>query len=357
MITPIDFHEIVSGRRQGTQAALLRALLRSLETPYAFATTVRNACYDGGILGIHSVDVPVVSVGNLTLGGTGKTPMVHWLSRWFQDRALRVALISRGYKADRGKLNDEAKELAEKIGDIPHLQNRHRVRAALEAATKHRAQVILLDDGFQHRRLHRDLDIVLVDALEPFGFDHIFPRGTLREPLENIRRTDVVGLSRADAVTPDRLTAIRNRVRSLAPQATWFETVHLPYQLVRREQSTLPPTWLRGKSVAAFCGLGNPAGFQHTLVSCACRIAAFRELGDHHAYSESELESLRKWVSMQRPVEAVICTCKDLVKIGESELAGVPLYALDVRLQFRTGQSDLESRLRTLVPRPHASAA
>ena len=235
MINPAEFREVVSGRQQGLRASLLRILLQCLEAPYAFLIALRNMSYDHGLCKIETVDTPVISVGNLTLGGTGKTPLVQWLAQWFQDRSSRVALVSRGYKAAPGSLNDEARELAEKLGRIPHIQNRNRVQAAREAICGHQSQVILLDDGFQHRKLDRDLDIVLIDALEPYGFDHIFPRGMLRESLSSLCRADAIGLSRADAISAHQRTTIRNRIQALAPHAVWFETVHQPRQLLRHQ--------------------------------------------------------------------------------------------------------------------------
>ncbi|MGA2798702.1 MAG: tetraacyldisaccharide 4'-kinase, partial [Thermoguttaceae bacterium] len=189
------FRDIVSGRRRGPGAAILRGGLRLAEVPYALAMTWRNRRYDQGKVKIHRAGVPVVSVGNITLGGTGKTPMVQWIARWFRNHNVRVAIISRGYRAEEGGRNDEARELEQKLPDVPHLQNPDRAAAAKIAIEELETQLIVMDDGFQHRRLARDLDIVLLDALEPFGFEHVFPCGTLREPLTGLRRADVVILS------------------------------------------------------------------------------------------------------------------------------------------------------------------
>ncbi len=156
--------------------------------PYTIAVTVRNRRYDRGAAEVHNVGVPIITVGNLSLGGTGKTPMVKWLAQRFQNAGLRVAIVSRGYGAADGKHNDEALELAQALPNVPHIQNRDRVAAAQRAIGEFKSQLILLDDGYQHRRLGRDLDIVLLDALEPFGFEHVFPRGTLREPLVGLQR-------------------------------------------------------------------------------------------------------------------------------------------------------------------------
>ena len=357
MINAAEFRKVVSGRQQGLRASLLRILLQCLEAPYALLIALRNMSYDHALSKIESVDTPVISVGNLTLGGTGKTPLVQWLAQWFQDRSSRVALVSRGYKAAPGSLNDEARELAEKLGRIPHIQNRNRAQAAREAICGHQSQVILLDDGFQHRKLDRDLDIVLIDALEPYGFDHIFPRGMLRESLSSLCRADAIGLSRADAISAHQRTTIRNRIQALAPHAVWFETVHQPRQLLRHQAPSNNLTWLRNRSVAAFCGLGNPSGFQHTLATCGCQITAFHALPDHYAYTEQNLQTLATSLAQTPTVDAVLCTCKDLVKINRSELAGIPLYALDIGMQFVHGQNDLEACLQPILKLQHSAAA
>src|SRR3954468_14061547 len=191
MIGPTKFRDLVSGRRQGFASAALRVLLRVVEVPYTAVVTRRNRPYDRGRAEIRRVSVPVISVGNLTLGGTGKTPMVKWLAGWLQSNGSRVALVSRGYGAATGKQNDEALELGLALPSVPHLQNRDRVAAAERAIAESTSQVLVLDDGFQHRRLAREIDIVLLDALEPFGFEHVFPRGTLREPLSGLDRAHV----------------------------------------------------------------------------------------------------------------------------------------------------------------------
>ena len=182
------FREIVSGRRQGLTASLARAALGALEVPYTTAVRLRNRHYDRSPSAVQRVPVPVVSIGNLTLGGTGKTPTVEWLARWFADRQVRVGLASRGYGSKPGAPNDEALELAQKLPGVPHVLDRDRVRGAQQLIDQFGCELIILDDGFQHRRLGRDLDIVLIDALEPVGFGHVFPRGTLREPLEGWSR-------------------------------------------------------------------------------------------------------------------------------------------------------------------------
>lgn len=349
MLNPQQFYEIVSGRRRGVGASLTRAALRLIEFPYTVAVRIRNRRYDRHPDMIHAVDVPVVSVGNLTLGGTGKTPMVEWLARWFRARDVRVTLVSRGYGAKEGSRNDEAEELEQKLPDVPHLQDADRVHAARLAVEEFECQLILLDDGFQHRRLCRDLDIVLLDALEPLGFGHVFPRGTLREPLSGLRRADVVVLSRADAVSPAERAAIRQQVEPYCREAVWAEASHQPVELLGANHKTAGLDSLAGQRVAAFCGIGNPDGFRHTLAGLSCELAELRVFPDHHAYTREDVASLQEWAQALK-VQAVLCTHKDLVKLEVQRLGGVPLWAVRIGLEFLSGEEALTAQLTELLP-------
>jgi tetraacyldisaccharide 4'-kinase len=345
------YREVVSGKRQSASARILRGVLGSGEPIYAAVIGTKNRRFDSGQQKPFCVPAPVISVGNLTVGGTGKTPLVCWLAEWFGAQGAAVTLISRGYGARRGQPNDEALELAARLPDVPHLQNPDRVAAAQEALAANPRQVLLLDDAFQHRRIARDLDIVLLDALEPFGYDHLLPRGLLREPVESLSRAHVVALSRADAVEPAKREAIYQRVRAAAPHTLWIELTHQPVGLVNHSGNRTPLESLRGQRVAAFCGIGNPDGFRHTLAACGLSVAAFRALPDHFAYPPAELAKLENWLHGLENVAALVCTRKDLVKIPRERMAGVPLVALEISLEITAGRQDFESRLLPLAQR------
>ncbi len=338
----------ISGTRRGVVSGLMRSFLRLAEFPYSWAVRYRNTRFDRGTSPVLRVDVPVISVGNITTGGTGKTPMVAWLARWFRNRDVRVALVSRGYRAEAGGQNDEARELETLLPDVPHLQNPDRVAAARIAIEELETQLIILDDAFQHRRIHRDLEIVLIDALQPFGFEHVLPRGLLREPLEGLARADLVMLSRADAVSEMRRTELRGQVEKWAPKATWCETAHRPTWLIDAEGQQHPIAELAGQRVAAFCGIGNPAAFRQALESLGCQVVAFRTFPDHHAYQRDDLGQLSQWLSEQS-ADLVVCTRKDQVKIALDRLAGVRLMALAVEINVLHGLTDLENHLHSLL--------
>ncbi len=347
MFSSSSFRELVSGRKTGLAAAALRGLLKIIELPYGWAVRLRNRRYDDRRAEIHHVDVPVICVGNLTLGGTGKTPMVEWIARQLQEAEVRSVIVSRGYRAAEGDLNDEALELELALPGVPHLQNPDRVAGAQAAIAKFGAQSILMDDGFQHRRLARDLDIVLLDATEPFGFEHLFPRGTLREPIEGLSRAQAVVLSRADMLDSPSRDAVRQRVKQLAPEAAWCEVVHRPQTLLSANGAETPLSSLADQRVAAFCGIGNPAGFRHTLDTLGCEVVAWREFPDHHRYTEDDIQSLAQWAG---GIEWVVCTRKDLVKLRDANLGNRRLLALNIRLNFLTGEEALASLVKELFP-------
>jgi len=348
MLSDAQFRELVSGRWKGIFAGTLRAGLAVLELPYGWIVRRRNARFDSGAAKAERVAAPVISVGNLTVGGTGKSPFVAWLARWCRERAAAVTIISRGYGSAVGRPNDEALELAARLPGVPHLQNADRVAAAGAALAQNPRQVLILDDAFQHRRLARDRDIVLLDALEPFGFEHLLPRGLLREPVESLSRAQIVALSRSDAVSWERRREIESIARKLAPEAVWIELAHRPARFVTAGGKTVGLAELAGRRVAAFCGIGNPAGFRHSLESCGLEVAAWLELPDHCAYDEREIARVEGWLA-GLAVEQVVCTRKDLVKIPREEIAGKRLLALEIEVDVVQGREELERVLSQVV--------
>ncbi|WP_406695318.1 tetraacyldisaccharide 4'-kinase [Singulisphaera sp. Ch08] len=337
------FLRLVRGESRTPGARLARVGLRMAAAGYGLAVAVRNARYNRGGSAVQGVAVPVIAVGNLTLGGTGKTPMVEWIARWYRARGLRVAILSRGYGQDDG-VNDEGRVLEENLPDVPHLQGADRVRLAEVAVEEIDSEVLVLDDGFQHRRLKRDLDIVLLDALEPFGLGWIFPRGLLREPVRSLRRAGVVVLSRADLVPESTRTAIRTEAERRAGPLRWVEARHAPLDLLDADGPTSSIASLAGQSVAAFCGIGNPDGFRKTIEPLVGKLVGFRAWPDHHSYTAADVADLTTWARGLK-ADLVLTTQKDLVKLRASNLGAVPLRALRIGLEVMSGQDVLEDAL------------
>ena len=348
------FKRLVDGTDRGLVPTLARIGLAGLAVPYGLMVSCRNAAYDGGLLPVTHGPVPVISVGNLTLGGTGKTPLVAWLARAAAARGLKPAIVSRGYGAARGERSDEAAELAILLPTVPHVANRDRL-AGVRTAAAAGAEIALLDDGFQHRRLARDIDIVVIDATDPFGAGRLFPRGLLREPLLGITRSHAVVLTRAAAVDPRRRAEIRagfDRLCGGRLPPIWVEATHRPLQLRSAGGSTLPLASLESsRSVAAFAGIGNPAAFRTSLEASGGTVTGFRAFPDHHRYTSADLQSLRAW-AVELHADFLVTTLKDLVKVPAERLGSIPLGALEITLEMLPAggtSAGLESLLDRLI--------
>jgi tetraacyldisaccharide 4'-kinase len=339
---------LIRGRPSGLLSRLARGGLSGAAVFYGLAVAARNFGFDRGWLQTHRAAVPVVSVGNLTLGGTGKTPMVEWIARWFRERGTRVAILSRGY-GHTGGMNDEGRVLEENLPDVPHLQNPDRVALAQVAAVELETELIVLDDGFQHRRLARDVDVVLLDALEPFGLSRLCPRGLLREPVRSLRRAGAVVLSRSDLIARADRAAIRAEAERHAGSLKWVEARHAPLDLVDCEGHTSSLIELSGKSVAAFCGIGNPEGFHRTLRALGTELIDFRVFPDHHPYTAADVGSLERWVT-GLGANLVLTTQKDSVKLRAASLGPAPLRALRIGLEITAGREIMDDLLARQLP-------
>ena len=333
-----QFYELVSGRKTGTAANVLRGGLRLIEMPYSAGIAFRNYLYDKRLLPIQQFPVPVISVGNLTLGGTGKSPMTAWLCRLFLERGIRPGLVSRGYKKSSGKGNDEFLEMSYRFPTVPHLQHKDRAAAIQQLLQTENTDVIILDDAFQHRRAARNIDLVLLDATAPFGFGHIFPRGTLRESPKGLRRAQAALLTRSDLVSEAERQKIRGQVLTIHPNIVWGETIHVPTSLVSLESLNHEPIEaVCGQSVLAFCGIGNPSAFRKTLERCDVRAAGFISFPDHYRYTSRDAGNIVR-TAKELDTGLILCTMKDLVKLNRSDFAGLSVRAISIEIQFLAGE-------------------
>ena len=340
---------LVRGEISGVLPTLLRLLLAPPSWLFAAATEVRHALYTTGVFTRHRVPCPVVSVGNLTVGGTGKTPLVEWVVREISILGLNPVVLSRGYGAGLDEIPDELAALSQNLPDLHFVRDPDRVRGSLRAIEKHCAEVVVLDDGFQHLRLARELDLVTVDATAPFGGGHCLPRGTLREPVRAMRRAGGVVITRADQVSPETLARVQRRVRRAAPRAVTATAVHWPAFLRPLDDGgDLEPRWLRGRRVLTVAGLGNPRAFETSVSQLGAEIVQRARFPDHHAYSEDDLAEIRR-AAGRAGAEAVITTQKDAVKWDHSPPSGPPAYFLGVRLAMTSGGEEVRSLLRSAL--------
>lgn len=348
MLNQQSFREIVSGRRRGVPALAARSCLRLASYPYSWVVAYRNRRYDRGSFQVYSAEVPVISVGNLSLGGTGKTPMIEYIASLFTAEHVRICIVSRGYKSRAGDQNDEAMELQQKLPHVPHVQRADRVAAARAAVVEHSAEIILLDDGFQHRRLARDLDVVLVDALEPAVDDHVFPGGTLREPLASLKRADVIVLTRSDLTDRTERERQRREIAAVNSNALWIEARHAPRCLINSAGESCSLDALAGRQVVGFCGIGNPASFNRTLTKLQAELRDVLRFPDHHSYTEHDLADVER-MATRSAASTIICTEKDLVKIRRARIGDCPLWALRIGIEITSGSEQFEFKMRDVL--------
>lgn len=338
----MPFKEIVqkiwSGERAADPTGMLRTVLCLLSLPYRSAVAGRNRLYDRGLLRQEKLPCPVISVGNLTVGGTGKTPTVILIATMLREKGRKPAVLSRGYGgiarapvtivsdgkrilAGWQQSGDEPVLIAGAVPGVPVLTGPRRILTGRAAMQRFGADVLILDDAFQHRALFRDLDIVMLDAEYPFGNDHLLPRGPLREPKEALRRAHLlIRTGGAESEKPLQGT----------PPLPVFRGIHRPQGLVEATTGHLAPlTVLRGTRVCAFAGIGFPEAFQQGLAALGAEVVAFRSFPDHHPYTRPDLEALRRR-AVESGARLMVTTEKDGIRLADYPdfLAGIFLLRI-----------------------------
>jgi tetraacyldisaccharide 4'-kinase len=344
---------VVSEKKSGVVANFVRGCLWLAALPYRWVVAIRNGRFDQG-KGVARARVPVISIGNLTTGGTGKTPLVCYLATRLRQLELRVSILSRGYGANEAGVNDEALELEMRLPDVPHLQDPNRKKIADIATEELAAEVLLLDDGFQHRKLHRDIDIVVIDATNPFGFGHLLPRGLLREPIQNIQRADLAVINRCNFVDDTTISGIKTELRKFKPTLPIALAWTVVDKLVDCDGNAYDMNDFKGKSVATICGIGNPKGFQITLEQIEINVIASKTFPDHHRYSRADIEQVSKWVEALEGCDALLCTQKDLVKINLHKIANVHLLAVQISTKIKRNEKVLWETIHAKMQDPPA---
>lgn len=326
-------------RRGGTTE-----LLRIPAAAFAALSSARACAYDRGWLRSARVDAAVVSVGNLTAGGTGKTPMVAWIARELARRGRRVGILSRGYRARAGEASDEGRLLAELAPGAERVEDADRVRGA-HALIERGADAIVLDDGFQHRRLARDLDLALVDATRPWGLAGwraseapLLPRGLLRERPRALARAHAIVLTRADQASQADLVELRGEIEALAPGVAIACAAHRPVALRSLDGAACELGQLSGARVDLVSGLAHPEAFERTVRGLGASVGEHRRFPDHHAYAAGDLDRL---------AATIVTSAKDAVKLRALGLAARVLV-LDVEIEIVDGAPALAALLDAL---------
>jgi len=350
------------------------SFLYTLSLAYGGAVRLRNVLYDGGLLGVKRLPRPVVSVGNVTAGGTGKTPMVIFLTKLLRERGCRPAVLSRGYKgkgegrvgvvsdgnhitASPAEAGDEPFLIASSTGAIV-LTGADRFATGLHAVERLGADILVLDDAFQHRRLFRDVDILLLDADKPFGNRCLLPRGPMREPVNGLKRADIIVLTGSGENSGK--SPVEEELRAKYSGIPVFRAVRQPKEIVplsggffppmqanppesfpsspQKREPGFPPDTLHGRRVCAFAGIANPDSFRKTLASLGAEIAAFLAFPDHHRYRVEDIEAVRK-AAEKGKCEIILTTEKDGVKLRGFPSTGI--HALRVEMSVTDGAGEL----------------
>ena len=378
--------DVILERREGGRANALKFVLGGFARLYERAVQTRLGLYRRRLLRAQELGCPVVSIGNLTVGGTGKTPVAEMLARELQIRGRRVAILSRGYKSvprpfmqrlrsrlsknldlfpprivsdgdqvllDSRRAGDEPHMLAKNLPGVCVLVDKDRVKSGLHALRHFDSDLLLLDDGLQYQRLRHRLDIVLVDRQSPFGNEHLLPRGTLREPPGNLRRASYIIVTRCGAEPDDQLLA---RLRRLNRTAAIIECNHAPRHWEDiRTGAKFPLDHLRGRHVGAMSGIARPESFEEGVRELGAIVEVTKAFADHHRFTKKEILRFLEWCD-RRSLDALVTTEKDAVRFPDIDNPPVPMLFLRVEIEILRGREHWEELLGRLAGPPVTSA-
>jgi tetraacyldisaccharide 4'-kinase len=338
--------DIISGKDTSLTASLTRSMMSLLTPGYALANGVRQKLFDAGLKKSYALGRPTISVGNLTTGGTGKTPMVAFLVQSLLAMGHRPTILLRGYKSTDAHGSDEAAVYIKQFGEqVPVIANPSRVEGAATALRDHpQTSCFVLDDGFQHRKAKRDLDIVLIDATNPFGYGHLLPRGLMREPMSALKRADSLIITRADQVPPETLAKLDQTITRITGKAPIAHASHQWIGLLDTQDNEHDLQLLNGKPCYAAIAIGNPAAFGNTLQTHASDIKDMIIKPDHHAWPPEEVKSIVERAKTENAI--VITTEKDYVKWPRLD-ANDPVYRVKLAMGF--GDANEQQALTDLI--------
>lgn len=342
---------LMQDQRNTAADGLPKACLWLLSVLYGAVMRVRNLAYDRGWKPSYDVGVPVISVGNITMGGAGKTPLVVYIAREIIKAGGTPVVLLRGYmQKDRSSADsDEAELIRRKVPGVAVITGADRVERARAYLKEDQCDVFILDDAFQHRRIKRQLDIVAIDSLNPFGNGQVIPRGILREPLRGLGRADLAVATRCD-LNAGALAQIENSVKQNGIQAPLIHTVHRAESFVNvHSGEKFPSDRFAAKSAVAFCGIGNPDGFRRTLNALQVDVRHFAAFPDHHRYTAGDFKVLAANKTGTHS-DVFVTTLKDAVKLTAVE--GFPLdqvYYLDIEIEVTHGQEEFTYRIHRVL--------
>lgn len=370
--------EVIFEERRGTRAALVRAALFFLSKIFQVLVKARQFLYNVRILRDSTLGVQVIAIGNLTVGGTGKTPVVEKFARELRDQGRNVAILSRGYRSkpvpfhqwfmnkllfrddttpprvvsdgkslllDSEMAGDEPYMLASNLKDVVVLVDKDRVKSGRYAIEKFGCDTLLLDDGFQYWKLRgRRQDIVLIDRQQPFGNERLLPRGTLREPPAHLARASYIFITKSDGKTEQ----LRNRIGRINPHAGVIECIHHPLYLEDVfTGSRLEISALAGHKVASLSGIAQPESFEESLVKLGAELVYAKRFADHHRFTQQEILNVINR-SKKRQADMIVTTQKDAVRFPKIDRRDLPIYFMRVEIKILTGANDFQDCVRKI---------
>ncbi|MFO1501192.1 MAG: tetraacyldisaccharide 4'-kinase [Verrucomicrobiota bacterium] len=370
--------EVISGQRTGKRAAIARGLLFVLSKGFQAAVTIRHFLYSVRILRDSTLGVQVIAIGNLTVGGTGKTPVVEKFARELRDQGRVVAILSRGYRSkppalskrllnkalfreestpprivsdgkslllDSETAGDEPYMLASNLKDVIVLVDKDRVKSGRYAIEKFGCDTLLLDDGFQYWKLRgRRRDIVLIDYQQPFGNEHLLPRGTLREPPSHLFRASTIFITKSNGNTDE----LRKRIHDYNPHASIIECVHHPLyfeDVFTGERQGLD--FLKNKKLACLSGIAQPESFEQSLINLGGELVYSKRFADHHRFSQQEILNVINR-GKKRQARVILTTQKDAVRFPKLDRRDLPIYFMRVEIKILRGATDFQDCVRQI---------
>lgn len=334
------FYALATDRRNGFGDAAVKIMLRGLSKVFHLGLMLRILFYRAGFLRSFDLKVPVICVGNITWGGVGKTPLVEAVTQRLVERGFRPAILTRGYMPDAKSASDEAKMLGLSLPGVPILVGADRQRRAKDYLKDHSVDVFVMDDGYQHLRLGRTIDVVLLDAVNPWGNGHLLPRGILREPFSHLRRADRIVLLRADH-PENKVGLIQARLaRSGVKAPVFLARLEVVDGWDTRKRVTVPPGELAGLPVIAVSGIGHPERFISSLEGLGCDVRHHFVFEDHYSYRDSDIRDIIQGCRFKN-VSLVLTTMKDAVKLEKYQGQWpefLRVVALRVQVRFLQGE-------------------
>jgi len=370
--------EVILGERRGKRAAMARGILYGLSKVFKVAIKTRRFLYNMRILRESTLGVQVVAIGNLTVGGTGKTPVVEKFARELKDEGRNVAILSRGYRSkptplhqrllnklllredttpprvvsdgkslllDSEMAGDEPYMLASNLKDVVVLVDKDRVKSGRYAIEKFGCDTLLLDDGFQYWKLRgRRHDIVLIDCQQPFGTQRLLPRGTLREPPSHLARANTIFITKSDGNTAE----LREQLSRYNSAAAVIECIHHPMYLedVFTGQR-FGIDFLKGRKVASLSGIAQPESFEQSLTSLGGELVYSKRFADHHRFTQQEILNVINR-SKKRQADTIITTQKDAVRFPKIDRRDLPIYFMRVEIKIISGANDFQDCVRKI---------